>query len=287
MWLNGLSSLLTGQVGTPAPVGNEPQVPLKPPGQPEPSEDGRTVRIAAAGDIHITEANCRAVAQAFRDVDEAADLILLAGDLTTHGEPAQAELFADAVQGVQTPIIAVLGNHDWHVNRVPELTAILEDAGVKVLDRGWSIERIGDCEVGIVGAKGHVGGFPGSHLPDFGEPSLRAVYAEATAEVQSVEDGLRAVASCPFRVVLLHYAPSTDTLEGEPEPIWAFLGTDRLAPPIVEHAPDLVLHGHAHAGSFAGHVGEVPVFNVSVPVMGRDFWVFELNTADKLSSSIH
>jgi uncharacterized protein len=181
----------------------------------------------------------------------------------------------------------VLGNHDWHVNRVPELTAILKDAGIKVLDREWMIERIGDCEVGIVGAKGHVGGFPGSHLPDFGEPSLRAVYAEATDEVEAIDDGLRAIAACPFRIVLLHYAPTTDTLMGEPEPIWAFLGTDRLAPPIVEHAPDLVLHGHAHAGTFAGHVGEVPVFNVSVPVMGRDFWVFELSTADKLSSSIH
>ena len=262
-------------------------MPLKPPGEPAPSEDGRTVRVAAAGDIHITEANAEAVARAFREVDEAVDLILLAGDLTTHGQPGQAELLADAVRGVQTPMIAVLGNHDWHVNRVPELTGILEDAGVKVLDRAWSIEQVGDCEVGIVGAKGHVGGFPGSHLPDFGEPSLRAVYAEATQEVQAVDDGLRAVAACPLRIVLLHYAPSTETLQGEPEPIWAFLGTDRLAPPIVEHAPDLVLHGHAHAGTFAGHVGEVPVFNVSVPVMGRDFWVFELSTADKLSSSIH
>jgi uncharacterized protein len=268
-------------------VGNEPVVPLKPPGEPEPSPDERTVRIAAAGDIHITEANSDAVAHAFAEVDEAADLILLAGDLTTHGEPAQGELLADAIDGIETPIIAVLGNHDWHVNRVPELETILRDAGIHVLDRDWTIERIGDCEVGIVGIKGHVGGFPGSHLPDFGEPSLRAVYAEATDEVDALDAGLRAIAACPIRIVLMHYAPTTETLAGEPEPIWAFLGTDRLAPPIVEHAPDLVLHGHAHAGTFAGHLGEVPVFNVSVPVMGRDFWVFELSTADKLSSSIH
>jgi Icc-related predicted phosphoesterase len=156
-----------------------------------------------------------------------------------------------------------------------------------VLDRAHAVKRVGDAEVGIVGAKGFVGGFPGSHLPDFGEPSLRRVYAEATEEVESVDQGLRAIAACPFRIVLLHYAPTTDTLIGEPEPIWAFLGTDRLAPPIVEHAPDLVLHGHAHAGTFQGQLGEVPVFNVSVPVMGQDFWVFELSAADRLSSSIH
>jgi uncharacterized protein len=262
-------------------------VPLKPPGAPEPSPDARTVRIAAAGDIHITDVNCERVARAFGEVDGNADLILLAGDLTTHGEPAQAELLARAVEGVRTPILAVLGNHDWHVDCVDDLVAVLEGGGIRVLDRAHAIERVGDCEVGIVGAKGHVGGFPGSHLPDFGEPELRSVYAHASEEVEAVDAGLRAVAACPLRIVLLHYAPTTDTLVGEPERIWAFLGTDRLAPPIVEHSPDLVLHGHAHAGTFEGRLADVPVFNVSVPVMGRDFWVFELSAADKLSSSIH
>jgi Icc-related predicted phosphoesterase len=268
-------------------VGTERLVPLKPPGAPEPDPDGRTIRIAAAGDIHITEANREAVARAFRAIDDDADLILLAGDLTTHGEPEQARLLAHAVRGVKTPILTVLGNHDWHVNRRDELVEVLEDAGIQVLDRDWTLKQVGDAQVGIVGAKGFVGGFPGSHLPDFGEPSLRAVYDETTDEVHAVEEGLRAVAAAPFRIVLLHYAPTTDTLHGESEPIWAFLGTDRLAAPIVEHAPDLVLHGHAHSGTFEGRLGEVPVFNVSVPVMGQDFWVFELSAAEKLSSSIH
>ena len=96
-------------------------------------------------------------------------------------------------------------------------------------------------------------------------------------EVAALDEALRAIALCPFRIVLLHYAPTTETLEGERRDIWAFLGTDRLAVPIAEHAPDLVLHGHAHAGTFAGRVGEVPVYNVSVPVMGEDWWVFEMS----------
>jgi len=29
-------------------------------------------------------------------------------------------------------------------------------------------------------------------------------------------------------------------------------------------------------GTFAGSIGDVPVFNVAVPVLGRDFWIFEL-----------
>jgi Icc-related predicted phosphoesterase len=95
--------------------------------------------------------------------------------------------------------------------------------------------------------------------------------------VEAIERGLQAIDDCPLRIVLLHYAPTTTTLEGEPRVIWAFLGSDRLARPIAEHHPDLVLHGHGHLGQFEGYIGAVPVFNVSVPVMGRDFWVFELD----------
>jgi Icc-related predicted phosphoesterase len=69
------------------------------------------------------------------------------------------------------------------------------------------------------------------------------------------------------------------TLEGEPRGIWPFLGTDRLAPPIADHHPDVVLHGHTHAGAFEGFVGDVPVFNVALPVLGSDFFVFELDGA--------
>jgi Icc-related predicted phosphoesterase len=155
-----------------------------------------------------------------------------------------------------------------------------------VLDRGWTIEDVGGTEVGVVGAKGFIGGFPGSHLPDFGEPSLRRVYAEATEEVDGIDAGLREVALCPLRLVVMHYSPIEQTLVGEREQIWAFLGTDRLAAPLVEHQPDLVVHGHAHAGTFAGRVGEVDVFNVSVPVTGRDYWLFELEARTAADTSI-
>ena len=41
------------------------------------------------------------------------------------------------------------------------------------------------------------------------------------------------------------------TLQGEPPEIWMMLGSERLAAPIAEHRPHIVLHGHAHAGTFA------------------------------------
>jgi Icc-related predicted phosphoesterase len=256
-------------------------------GTPLAEHEGTTIKVAVAGDIHCSEANRADTARAFAEVDGTVDLILLAGDLTTHGEAGQGMVLADACRDLRTPVFAVLGNHDWHVNRVPELMALLEDAGIQVLDRAHAICRLRGLEIGIVGVKGHVGGFPGSHLPDFGEPDLRAVYANATAEVDALEAGLKAVETCPLRIVMMHYAPTTDTLKGEPEPIWAFLGSDRLAGPIIQHQPDLVVHGHAHAGTFEGRLADVPVFNVSVPVMKRDFWVFELTCAEKRASAIH
>jgi Icc-related predicted phosphoesterase len=174
-------------------------------------------------------------------------------------------------------VYAVLGNHDWHCDAVEQLVAALTDAGVEMVDRAWAVQEVKGARLGIAGTKGFVGGFPDSQLPDFGEPLLRKVFAETTAEVDALSVGLEAVADCDHRIALLHYAPTSTTIEGEPRGIWPFLGTDRLAEPILEYRPHVVLHGHAHAGAFQGAIGDVPVYNVAVPVLGADFFVFELD----------
>ena len=234
------------------------------------------VTIAAAGDVHASDATRDRLVQSFAELEERVDLVLLAGDLTTLGDPEQAHVLAEACAGLRVPVCAVLGNHDLHRGRGDEVAAVLRDAGVHMLDRSSTTLELGGGEVGVVGTKGFVGGFTGSSLPDFGEPLLREVYAETTAEVEAIGQGLQAVAHCPIRIVLLHYAPTSDTLHGEPEGIWTYLGCDRLATPIAEYRPDVVLHGHAHSGSFEGAIGTTPVYNVAVHVTGRDFYVFEL-----------
>jgi Icc-related predicted phosphoesterase len=263
---------------------NEPRDPtaIRPPGG-----DDAVVRIAAAGDIHCRESIRGEIAQAFAALKGKADLVLLAGDLTSLGDPDEARVLADACAPLEIPVVTVLGNHDWHANRVDEVIDVLTAAGIKILDRDFTIVDANGTEIGVVGTKGFVGGFPGSHLPDFGEPALRMIYAEATAEVKALARGLRAVATCPIRIVLLHYSPSEQTLEGEAAGIWAFLGTDRLAGPIREHEPDLVLHGHAHHGTLEGSIGGVPVYNVSVPLMRRAFWIFELSGERQPAPPVH
>ena len=250
--------------------------------------DECAIRIAATGDIHLgRKGDEERWAAAFAGLRDRVDLVLLAGDLTTHGEPDQAAMVTRAVRGLDVPILSVLGNHDWHANRRDELVAVLQEGGIDVLDREHRVLEICGTEVGIAGVKGFGGGFDGAHIPDFGEPLMRRVFDESMAESAALDDGLRAIALCPFRIALLHYAPITATLEGERTDIWPFLGTDRLAAPLREHHPDLVLHGHAHAGTFEGHLGDVPVYNVSVPVMGEDFWVFEMTGARRMPSEVH
>jgi len=252
------------------------------------AEEHTRIRIAAAGDLHCRPDARDEVAASMAAVAQQADLVLLCGDLTTHGQPDQAAVLADACAGLDVPILAVLGNHDWQCNQARELSDVLARGGIEVLERETRVICVKGIDVGIVGLKGFVGGFSGSsHLPDFGEPLLRRVYAETSQDVAALDHGLREVELCPVRIVMLHYSPSATTLDGEPVGIWAFLGNDRLAAPIAEHEPDMVLHGHAHAGTFEGAIGQVPVYNVSVPVIGRDFWIFELDRQAHPGPAIH
>jgi Icc-related predicted phosphoesterase len=235
----------------------------------------RAIRIAAAGDLHVHEAvaeRLQSTIAALRDVD----LILLAGDLTADGLEAQAELLAAACRDASAPVAAVLGNHDWHQGEEEGITAALRRAGVRVLERESAVFPIRGRHVGVVGLKGFVGGFLDSRIPDFGEPLLRRVYAQTSLDVDALGRELEVIGDCDLRIVLLHYSPTATTLAGEREAIWAFLGTDRLAEPIVRHEPDLVLHGHAHGGTFQGCIGSVGVWNVAMPLTGWDFSIFEL-----------
>jgi uncharacterized protein len=255
-------------------------------GRPEGQHAAETIRIAAAGDVHCRESHRDEALAAFAKLEGNAGMLLLAGDLTTCGEPAEAQVLADACRQLSMPVVAVLGNHDWHAGQADEVTAILQESGVEVLERASTVHEIGGHEVGIAGAKGFVGGFGAAHLPDFGEPLLREVYRETTRDVEALGAALHEIANCPLRIVLLHYAPTEMTLAGERSEIWAFLGTDRLAAPIIEHQPDFVLHGHAHAGRLEGRIGEVPVYNVSVPVIERDFWMLELSVPARAATPI-
>src|ERR671936_1354751 len=92
-------------------------------GRPAGGHEACRIRIAAAGDIHFgeREGDHERAAATFAALAGRVDLVLLAGDLTTHGEPEQAAIVADACRLVDIPIVAVLGNHDVHAGRAADV----------------------------------------------------------------------------------------------------------------------------------------------------------------------
>jgi uncharacterized protein len=232
------------------------------------------VRLAAAGDLHCggPEESADVLASlAVAAVD--VDLILLAGDITRSGRPEEAAALADACKRLGTTVVAVLGNHEWHARRQDEIVAILRDGGIVVLDGGHRIVEVQAIPVGVVGTTGFKGGF-GSRTSSlaYGRRGMPPAWAE---HLVALDDGLRAVAACAIRIVLLHYSPTAETLVGERRELWDVLGAAQMAAPIAAHRPNLVVHAHAHEGSPRGDIGDVPVYNVSMPVNGNQFRVFE------------
>src|SRR5215207_8797532 len=130
------------------------------------SEASAQIRVAAAGDVHCRASRRDQIVRSFAELPGRADLVLLAGDLTSTGEAAEAEILADACRDLDLPVMAVLGNHDWHAGQAEAISAVLSAAGLTVLDRDSRVLEIAGTEVGVVGAKGFIGGFPGSHLTD-------------------------------------------------------------------------------------------------------------------------
>jgi 3',5'-cyclic AMP phosphodiesterase CpdA len=117
------------------------------------------MRIAATADLHFTPANQSVVREQFSRVRDEADVLVLAGDLTNYGQPAEMEPLINAIVRLRVPTIAVLGNHDYESGRESELMSMLTAQGIKVLD-GSSYERDG---VGFAGTKAFVGGFGSPH----------------------------------------------------------------------------------------------------------------------------
>jgi Icc-related predicted phosphoesterase len=77
------------------------------------------------------------------------------------------------------------------------------------------------------------------------------------------------------KIAVLHYAPIKETVIGEPEAIFPFLGCSRLAEPLNRHKVQAAFHGHAHIGTLEGRTSDgVPVFNVAKPILMQQGYEF-------------
>jgi Icc-related predicted phosphoesterase len=250
------------------------------------AEDERRdrVRVAAVGDFHCGVDDAGVYRTAFAKVNDDAEVLLLAGDLTRWGTPEEMRIALGELSDVQIPIVAVLGNHDLESDRGDELCTMMREHGIHLLD-GESFRL--DDRVGIAGVKGFMGGFGRGTLTSFGEREIKTFVEASLRESQKLELALRAL-NTPVRIALMHYAPVVDTVIGEPEQIFPYLGTDRLAEPLDRYRASVAFHGHAHIGTFRGETkGGVPVFNVSHSLLrkegiGEMYYVHEITVSDAM-----
>jgi Icc-related predicted phosphoesterase len=234
------------------------------------------IRVAALGDLHAGVDSAGTIGPQLADVSRRADVLLIAGDLTKRGLVVEAEVLVGELRDVGVPVVAVLGNHDHHSGVADAVRKVVEAAGITVLEGEGTVVEVNGVRLGVAGAKGFGGGFAGAAATEFGEAEMK----DLVRHTQGIADGLRqalAGVDADHRVALLHYAPVAETLQGEPEQIYPWLGSYLLAEAVDAAGADLVLHGHAHRGIKKGTTpGGVPVRNVALPVIRAPYAVYQL-----------
>ena len=234
-------------------------------------ESQKTIRIAAVGDLHVRETDRGKWKEYFMAICRAADILVLAGDLTDTGDEDEAALLVEELKGCSIPMVGVLGNHDYEKGRQKLIKETLAQANIQILD-GESVVIHG---IGFAGVKGFGGGFGAAMLSKFGEEMMKLFVQEAVDEALKLERALSRLGQHGGevrKVAILHYAPIAETVAGEPPEIYPFLGSSRLLEPIQRNREDIiaVFHGHAHKGRLAAETSDgIKVWNVSLPLLSQ------------------
>lgn len=238
-------------------------------------------KIAAIADIHVKESDKGKWVECFQSVSEQADVLLICGDLTDHGKEEEALVLAEELTACTIPVVAVLGNHDYERDQHESICHALKQRNVHLLDG----EAVTIHEVGFAGVKGFGGGFGKYMLPMFGEGMNKQYVQESVNEALKLDQALvrlEGEGDNVKKIALLHYAPVKDTVVGEPEEIFPFLGSSHLAEPLNRRQVTAAFHGHAHKGTLRGKTSQgVKVFNVAKPILLKEgyelpFFMFEV-----------
>lgn len=227
----------------------------------------KNIRIAATADLHIRETDPGKWVDFFKEISSKAEILIIAGDLTDTGDEGEAQVLAEELKACTIPVVAVLGNHDHEKGRHKLIRQMLQKAGVHMLDG----EAVILHNIGFAGVKGFGGGFDNHMLSMFGEGAMKAFVQEAVDEALHLDRALARIDSesnqIP-KIVIMHYSPIVDTVKGEPEVIFPFLGSSRLAEPLIRRKVDATFHGHAHMGQLEGTTSSGgKVFNVAKHIL--------------------
>lgn len=239
------------------------------------------MKVAAIGDIHVRAEAAGMYRDWFKQISQEADVLVLAGDLTDTGEVPEAEVLAKELEACTIPVVCVLGNHDYDKGNQQAITDAVKRENIWILE-GQGVVIQG---VGFAGVKGFGGGFGTLMLASFGEEGIKSFVNEAVQDALKLDTALSKLDTDNYlkhKVVVTHYAPVRETVVGEPEEIFPFLGSSHLAETIDRRQVAAAFHGHAHKGTMSGKtLNGVPVFNVCQVILAkqhpeRPWFIWEL-----------
>lgn len=224
--------------------------------------------IAATGDVHSPQYYNEFV-RAVDAMKAKPDLFLMVGDMIDRGELGEYEKIYNALFGkITCPIVSCFGNNEF----IPDLTQQIKERykEIRFLWDDSAILKIGFSSIGIIGTLGSLD--VATRWQRENIPNIEAIYNE---RVSFVERHIRRL-MVDFRIILMHYAPTYKSLEGENPNFYGSMGSRAYESVLINMKPDLVLHGHSHRGKKMVWVDSVPVFNVSLPV-NREIVIIDTN----------
>jgi Icc-related predicted phosphoesterase len=227
--------------------------------------------VGAMGDVHGKQH--LGLVQGHQDEMAACDLVLIAGDITDANDlEVCGQVLGTLREMTDAEILAVFGNEEYdssHKEYRERFRIVFLEEEVRDL-------RFDDLKVRVVGTTGSLDRptwWQRTNVPDIWNR-----YKERLSSVSSLLDK----GDADVLVLLMHYAPTYATLEGEKPSSFPEMGSTAFESLVLERGPDLVLHAHAHRGKkkavlakkqrsledYGAKGSEVPVYNVSLPAVG-------------------
>jgi Icc-related predicted phosphoesterase len=239
--------------------------------------------IAAVSDVHSP--------RHFREFLDSVDrldglpvkphLFLIAGDMVQSGDVAEYEKIYNALWGkVMCPIVACFGNNEYTEKREAFRHSI---KNIRFLDD--QVLTLDICEqcfdpmspasgmtsktatknvtVGIVGTTGSLETPTPWQLSNV--PNVAKVYEERIYWTERQLQNLRT----DIKILLMHYAPTYKTLEGENPRFFGNMGWNIYENVLIRTKPTIVIHGHSHHGIGHAWIDSIPIYNSAIQVNGR------------------
>lgn len=228
------------------------------------------VKILAVADVHsprYLDEFVKALAQ-----HEQPDVFLFAGDMINRGNAEEYANVLDTIEqilGSSFPIVGCFGNEEYSEVR-KEIVSIVKDRMI-LLDEKSVILDIDGVNLGIVGTQGSLDKATSWQRRNI--PSVKGVFKRRAKRAASLLKKMKD--KVDHRVLLMHYSPCLETCEGEDTKAFSWLGSRKFYQVVVEHQPDLVIHGHVHNSvRHEVRIGSSLVRNVALPAVGS---ITELN----------